>query len=209
MGVPVRYKKDWLCEQVRTCLMTYQADVARVWSPKTPVLHIEKEVMDWRFNWFQSRDLRVEVMGDPVWYCEILFSGPTIPTKETVDGQWRGGMHEFSMALFLQYKERMSTDLFEDMTDEQSHNRQGLMLYLRNQGIQRIFFPDPNTQDEDMTFGDVLMSIRVTGDEEVYLDQRSIVNFENEEFGGNITNDPNESNRAHLLTFRVDITDAV
>ena len=200
MAVPARYKKKWLSDQIMSALMQYQDDVEEVYGQTSPVPKIEKEVMDWRFNWFQSRDLRISVMGNPIWYCEVLFSGPTISTKETVDRRWVGGMHEFAIALFLEYKEGESTDLFEDMTDEISSNRKGLMLYLRDQGIQRITFPDPNDDDDNaMTKGDVLMSIRETGDEEVYLDQRTIANFEKDEFG--------DSDKAHLLTFRVNIVD--
>ena len=199
MAVPAKYKKRFLKEQIENCMNPFRAEVAQVFGtdPNDTILHTETEVGEWRFNWFRNRNLRISVMGNPIWYCEILFTGPSFMTKPAEDGRWLGGIHEYAVSFFLEYKANASTDLFEEMTDGQDENA-GIMHYLRGVGIKNVKFPDRVLGPDN---GDVLMSIRQTGDEEVYRDQRSVVNFDKSQ--------PGTSDKGHLLTFRVNIVDAV
>ena len=200
MGVPARYKKEWLSTQVEKSLTQFTQDVNKVYDVENARPQIEHELFDWRFNWFKNRSLRIKIMGDPIWYTEILFTGPTTTLKESADGRYQGAIHEFAVALFLEYREMKSTTLFEDMTDGHLPGKRGLMLYLRDQGISRITYPNPTeTSPAHKDSGDVICAIRETGTENEYRDHRSVINFDKSK--------PATSEKAHLLTFRVYISD--
>lgn len=202
MGVPARHKKLWLAEQIRTSLTRFSSDVDDLYGTTSSEPKIELELGSWRFEWFRNRATREEIMGDPIWYAEILFTGPTTTLKETVDRTWIGGIHEYQVSLFLEYKSPGSTTLFEDMTDSEEIEKIGLMIFLKNSGVTRITWPD-STQTypsvSPTSQGDVIASIRETGDENTYRDLRSVVSFDK--------SNPELSEKAHLLEFRVNIAD--
>ena len=197
MAVPVRYKRNWLRDQIVACMNQYTADVDTLYGVTNSELKIETEIGDWRWNWFKNRDLRIKIMGHPILYCEVVFTGPSEMTKQTVDGRWLGGMHEFAVSFFFEYKAGSSTDLFEDMTDEISPTRKGLLVYLRELGIQNI----PLDDNTPAGMGAVMVAIRQDGDEELYRDQRSVVTLD--------PRNPSAGDKAHLLTFRANVTDVV
>lgn len=158
-----------------------------------PAAVVEKEILEWRFNWIRNRNLRVTNMGNPVWYADVQHIGPAIRNKARSDGGWLGGCHEFAVSLIVEYKPGVSTDLFDDMTDNTRKGKQGLLIYLRNLGIKPIF------NSENAILGSVRIFVRETGEEPVYRDQRSIVNFDKSL--------PGSGDKGHMLIFRAQVMD--
>ena len=193
-GVPAKYKRKYLRDRINDCLGQFRQDFQTAFGlSDLPAPVVEAEILEWRFNWIRNRSLRTTNMGNPVWYADVQHMGPSEMTKIRADGGWLGGCHEFAASLILEYKAGVSTDLFDEITDSTEKGKQGLLIYLRNLGIK------PVHDEGNNLLGNVRIFVRETGDEQIYRDQRSIVNFDKSL--------PGAGDKGHMLSFRAQVKD--
>lgn len=202
VAVPAKYKKKYLVDQITACMNRYTADVKRLLTPDKlqprdfPAgvvipevkFRTETELSAWRYVKNLNKTTRIRSYGHPIWYAEVLFTGPSKMTKSTSDGRWLGGIHEFSVTFLLSFVPGVSTELFEDMTDDITVNRKGLLLYLRDLGYRHYEFPDP---DVNGRIARGYLSIGVYEDSNnMDKDLRVVTRFRG-----------NDQDRVHQLTF--------
>ncbi len=201
MGVPLKDKRAFLAERMTVGLSQWASEVDTLYGSVDAAPNIETQYGAWRFTWFRTRKERVSVMGNPLWYVEILHVGPTDTAWSEVDGTWVGGVHQFGVVVMLEYKEDGSTALFDDMIDGEG-SKLGLMPYLRATGLSKRTYACPAPDDPTrMARATLTLMIRETGDEAKYRDIRSMASFDLGTTAG--------KDRAHMLSFRVGIGDMI
>lgn len=197
MGYPLNAKKEWLADQVAIALNKFGSDVDTLYGSSGAAVKVENRPLPWHFQWFQNRMTRKSVMGSPMWYAEILHSGPTTVLKATSDGRPFAFSHTFIVNFYLEYKEPDdpgnssvpdgSTKLFDSVTDAQidRDGKDGLLVALRNLGLTYV--------DE----GSVRHPLMLVLSDDV----RDVV-FMNE-------SNPRPDDKCHTLAFVVQIDDAL
>lgn len=197
MGYPLNAKKAWLAGQIETALNQFSADVDTLYGSSGATVKVEDRPLPWRFQWFQNRQTRKSVMGDPMWFAEVLHSGPTEVRKATVDGRPFAFSHRFIVRVFIEYNEvddpgnsalpDGSTKLFDSMMDAQKpfDGKDGLLVGLRNLGLTFV--------DE----GDERYPLQLTVSDDVrdieFMDQSN----------------PRPDDKCHELMFSVEVEDKV
>lgn len=142
MGTSPTRKKSALKAIVEDCMAGFEPRVRTLFNNPEAYCRIDTRERDWARGIARDFSERVNVMGDPLWYCQILFVGPTQVHRKTVDGQLISATHRFAIMLFLEFLDAdneadASTQLFEDMTDSVV-DPCGLLPSIRSQGLYKI-----------------------------------------------------------------------
>jgi len=156
-------KKFWLRDQLQAGLSAFTEDVQRIYGQADAQPRLATQYGDWNLHEYSTRRNRIRDLGNPTWYTEVVLDGPTDAIKPTVDGKPFGYRHRYLVTLLLEYKANTSPQLFEDMTDENTERRLGILPYLRNIGIT-------NTLGEDLKGHHILM-------DEIEEDNRSVISI--------------------------------
>lgn len=139
MSVSPSGKKDALVKALQEC-MDQHVDLAnRLYNKTDAKCNIDDRERDWERGLARDYGTRRLIMGDPLWYIQVLFSGPSIPVKTDVDGTWLGGSHRFKVMLYVEFKDAdssadSSTRFFEGLTDS-VESPLGIIPFLRDQGL--------------------------------------------------------------------------
>ena len=122
-------------------MRTFEDRVNALFGVTNAVCRVDTRERDWSKGMSRDYALRRQVMGDPVWYIQILHTGPSRATRTDSMGTWVAGIHRFSFLMFFQFKdaeqaEDSSNPVFDDMTDGLNPN--GIIPAMREAGICQI-----------------------------------------------------------------------
>lgn len=142
MGHTVETKKASLKEIAMDAMLGFEPAVQNLFNKPTAICRIDTRERDWARGIARDYSERVSVMGDPLWYMQVLHVGPTTVHKETSDGQLISASHRFAIMLFFEFldaprEEDSSTNIFEAMTDGVG-DPCGLLPWIRAQGVKRV-----------------------------------------------------------------------
>lgn len=140
-------KKAVLVDELRTCVEQFAPEVNRIFGVEGAKVNIDDRERDWARGLARDYLTRKAIMGDPLWYAQVLFTGPSVAVKEDTDGTWVGGAHRYKVMLYFEFKDAdtaqdSSTWVFENMTDSMKH-RLGVIPYFNALGIHDVGGANP------------------------------------------------------------------